>query len=305
MLDLTAIHRTRYCPSGKLITTRYVGGSILLLLASCVGGYILMLLYSVIPLDVPFLFLMILVPIAVGLSTGWMVAKVVEFSHCRNPMAASSLGAACGAIVFLSACHTVGVIGGCRIGEPFSIAVTRVDRIREVIISRVYAPDLKKQRSDDFSRMHVPRTVILIIEFGLLTWIPLRFGRTAAERAYHELSGSWLKLSMVRAITGSSDRIVSALQAEQDLTSTLASIELCSSDPRPIPKFVQINYRKKEDFATALMFLEFQGDQTSDDGQTAYLTITEFNPNGKRNLVLQQLQLQSSEIIAAKKLFLG
>lgn len=305
MLDLTAIHRTRYYPSGKLITTRFVGGSILLLFASCVCGYILMLLYSVIPFVVPFLFLMILVPIAVGMSIGWMVAKLVEYSHCRNPMAASSLGAVCGAVVFLSACHTVGVMGACRIGEPFSIAVTRVDRIGEVIISRVYAPDLKKQRSDDFSRMHVPRTVILIIEFGLLTWIPLRFGRTAAERAYHELSGSWLKLSIVRAIPGSSDKIVSALQAEQDLTSTLTSIELCSIDPRPIPKFIQISYRKKEDIATSLMVLEFQGDQTSDDFQTAYLTVTEFNPNGTRNLVLQQLQLQSSEIIAAKKLFLG
>ena len=304
MLDLTAIHRARYCPSGKIVTTRFVRVSLLLLLASCICGCILMLLYSVVGL-VPMLFVfVVLVPIAIAVSVGWLIGKLVEYSHCRNLMAASSIGAICGAVVFLSACHTAGVMAACRSGEPLSVAVLRVDRIPEVIISRMYAPNVNHQRSDDFSRLNVPRTVLLIIELGILTWIPLRLGRSAAGRAYNELSGSWLKRSLVRATSGSGDKIVAALQAEQDLTSTLTSLELCSSDPRPTdPKFVKVSFQEKQNAASAWMLFEFQGDQASDDCQTAYLTVTEIDSKGKRKMVLQQLQLQSSEILAATKLF--
>ena len=265
-----------------------------------------MLGYSIVGF-VPMLSLLVIpVPIVVGLSIGWLIVKFVDYSHCRNPLAASSIGAICGAVVFLSACHIAGVLVACRSGEYLSVACTHVDRIPEVIISRVYAPNLNHQQRDDFSRLNVPRTIILIIEFGLLVWIPFAHGRSAAERAYDELSGRWLERSVVRATSGSGDRIVSALQAEQNLTSTLNSIELCTSDPRPAnPRFLQVSVQKKGQSAASWMLFEFPEDQVSDDRQLAYLTVTEINPQGKRTLVIKQLQLESNETIAAKKPFLG
>ena len=305
MLDLNAIHRARYSPSGKIRIPRFVGMSVLLLLASCVGGLVLMVLYSIVSLIPMWMCLAALVPTVIGMVTGWMVVTLVEYSDCRNPMVASTMGVICGAFVFLSACHVVGMSAGYRSGEPLSVAITRVDRIPEVIISRVYAPNVEKQRPDDFSRLNVFRTVVLLIEFGLLSWIPMTAGRSAAERAYDELTGRWFKRSVVRACPYSGYRIMSALQEGQDLTSTLASTEPCSSDPRPgIPKWFQITHRKGGDAAAAWMVFEYQGDRSGEDGETAYLTVTEINSKGKRDLVLQQLQLQSTEIVAANKLFL-
>jgi hypothetical protein len=306
MLDVTSLQRRRYVPSGKFDVARFCVGAILLLLASCVGGVVSILFYSVIALSPILLVLTFFVPIVIGISIAWLVAKFVDYSYCRNRLVAALVGAICGAVAFLSASQIVGVVVACReVERPVVLAIARrTDLIKKVIVSRIFSVNNKSQQPDVDSHFSIPGTVILLLELGILMGIPAKAGFKFAGRAYGESIDDWLTRLNIRAIPGSGDKIVSALQDNQSLSKTLASIQLSPTDPFPAnPKFFEISRQQTENSAVTRMVLEFSPFKPFDGEYEAYLTATEFDAKGNKTILFQRLKLHVDEYHVAKDLF--
>ena len=296
MLDLGFVARLQYLASGKFDTPRFSGGSALLLLASCVTGVAAGFLYSEIT-NFPVLSkLTVLVPIGICIPLAWFVAKFVYFSHCRNSLIAAFVGAACGVFTFLSACHVVGTVATVREGKQATVlaAVTRADQIKRAVFGRVFGPVIQQAGNKVYSRFNIPESIMLLIELGILIWIPAQSGRSFARRAYGEAIDRWLDRSIIRAVPGSGDRIVSVLEAGDFLVETLSSLHLSPTDPRPKSPTYSRRTRSDQpsgDIAATWMVLEVSPFPAANGAYEAYLTATEIDSNGKKRQLFHQLTI--------------
>ena len=309
MLDLGFVARLQYLASGKFDSARFSAGTALLLTGSCLTGVTSGLLCSAVA-NIPVIsHLTVLVPIAACVSVAWFVAKFVHFSHCRNSLLAAFIGATCGVFTFLSACHVVGSIATMRETPKTTVlaAFTRTDQIKRAIFGRAFGPVLREEENEVYSGFNMPESMMLLIEVGILIWIPVQSARRYARRAYGEAIDRWLDRSIIRAVPGSGDRIVSVLEAGDFLVDTLSSTLLSPSDPRPSSsKFPRSSRSKKTtgDIAATWMLLEVSPFPAANGAYEAYLTATEIEANGKTRPLFHQLKLRSHEIAAARKLFL-
>jgi hypothetical protein len=302
MLDLANVHRSQYHPSGNVNWSRFVIGVILLVLAGCLSGVILMLLYNA--AFAIHVLLAVAAPFVVALVLGLLVYRIIDWSHCRNPKAAMVVGALCGMMTFAASHHALNVALRCRDGGTLANEIFRFDPLPEFEFSK---PDSSKPKPavwQPAARINLPRAVFLLLEFAILAWLPIFYGREAARRAYFEKSGRWFKRSVVRAEPNSGDRLEETLRAEGDLSEPLNGITLHSHDPRPEePKLFRVTHRTKEQAQTAWMQLEYHVNENTNEWQDAYLTVTEIGDNGRKTLVFRQLQLNPSEFAAARTLF--
>ena len=310
MFDLSLLARLWYLPSGKLDLVRFSAGSTVLLLASSFSGVIAGLLcsYSEIEIVPGLSHLSVIVPAAFGVVLAWLVAKFVRFSHCRNPLAAALVGAVCGVVIFLSECHMSGMIATLRDDNQSTLvaSATRTDQIRRGIYGRIFASSVQQPQRDEYSRFNIPQSILLLIEIGILIWIPARAGRNFARRAYGEAIDCWLDRSIVRARPGSGDRIITVLEAGEFLVQTLSSLPLCSTDPRPgsSTDSRRVSHHTKGDIAATWMVLEVSPFPAANGAYEGYLSATEIDNNGKKRPLFHQLKLRSHEIAVARKLFL-
>ena len=308
MFDPSQVARFRYLPSGKLDGFRFSLGLILLVLTSVVSGIVAGILYSQIAI-VPILsYLTVLVPLAISVPLAWFVAKFVRFSHCRNLWAAALVGAVCGVVTFLSACHSVGTVTTMRedTQATFVAAATRTDQIQRTIYSRVFEPRRQQPERNKYSLFNIPQSMMLLIEFGVLIWIPAKSGRNFARQAYAEAIDCWLDRSIILAIPGSGDKIISVLEADEFLVQTLSSIQLCSTDPRLKSRTSsrRPSYQRTGKIAATWMLLEVSPFAAANGAFEAYLSATEIDTHGKKRPLFQQLKLRSHEIASARKLFM-
>lgn len=302
VLELKVINRTQYRPSGKVAWARFVLGSLLLVVLACLNGVLLTVLYVIATKFVPLGNL--LLPVVAGYWMCWLVYRILIWSHCRNVGIASLLGLMCGIVLSISEYQTLRVAVACQSGGTLETEIARLDKLPDYILRRIQE-DRNNPNNTATTNAILWRTALALLEFSIIAGLPILLARRAAGRAYSETEKRYFEQLIVRATWGSGDRIVKTLEARQSLTETLSTIRLCDHDPRPKEvAFLSFKQRKKGDIECSWMVLEYL---QNDDGEweSACLTDTEISPSGKRQPLFRQLNLESAELPAARKLFVG
>ncbi len=301
MIDVTTFGRQQYKPSGKVAWGRFLLLSVMLLIVSCLFGALLCGLYY----TFSGWYLVVAFPILAGLSLGWLTSKGVEWSRCRRPLAGATLGLACGAIVWFAQHHAMTVVASCNAGAELSTVITRIDALPSVIADKIRL-DYRNlsERKDVPAKVMFWRALFMFLDIVILAGIPMSFGRTASGRAFSEKVGRRFNRSTVNAESGSGDRLVSAMQSEQDLSETFGTIKLSPCDPKPHEvQLIQFSHRPPEYVARAYMQLEYLIESDSEALPSAYLSIVEYGAGGKQQWRLHQCQLLPEETPAALRLF--
>ena len=304
MLEFKAINRTQYRPSGIVAWGRFSVGSLLLVVAASINGVLLMALYVIASKFFPLLNL--LIPGVAGYGMSWLVYRILIWSHCRNVGIASVVGLMCGLLVVATEYQTLRVAVERQPEGTLESEIVRFDKLPEYILRRI-----REDRSNSVSSQSaatnaiILRAVFALLEFSILAGLPTQFARLAAGRAYSETANRFFSGLIVRAVWGSGERLVKALQAGEMLTEALSVICVCDHDPRPKEAaFLSFKHRKKGDIECTWMKLEYlQNDKN--EWEAASLTVTEISPSGQRQPLFRQLNLLPAELPAARGLFVG